>query len=60
MPLHLPYMQSSRQEGLLVMLDYLQLMSDSSCQECPMGQTGQNSVCVDVRPQFGVLTKDNS
>jgi hypothetical protein len=41
-------------------VDYLQLMSDSSCQPCPMGQTGQNSVCVDVRPQFSVFTNDSS
>jgi hypothetical protein len=26
--------------------DYLQMMSDSSCQECPIGYAGQGGVCV--------------
>jgi hypothetical protein len=25
---------------------YLQMVSDSSCQPCPIGYTGQNGVCV--------------
>jgi hypothetical protein len=45
--------------GCTSCIDYLQLMSDSSCQVCPIGYAGQNGVCVEVTPQL-VFTKDNS
>jgi hypothetical protein len=41
--------------GCTSCIDYLQLMSDSSCQVCPIGYTGQNGVSVDVRSLFGVF-----
>jgi hypothetical protein len=46
--------------GCTSCIDNFQLMSDSSCQSCPIiGQTGQNDVCVDVKPQFNIFV-DNS
>jgi hypothetical protein len=56
-----PTCSQGGKNGCTSCIDYLQLMSDSSCQVCPtIAQTGQNGVCVDVRSQFGVFTVDNS
>jgi hypothetical protein len=44
--------------GCTSCIDYLQLMTDSSCQVCLIGQTGQNGVCVDVRAQFNIFVEN--
>jgi hypothetical protein len=47
-------------KGCISCEDYLQMMSDSSCQPCPIGYTGKNGECVDVSTQYNGFCQDDS